>query len=457
MNFANQSVLVIGLAKSGVAVAKLLHQLHAHVVVNDQSPREKVAREAEELEALGVQVITGGHPLELVDHCDILVKNPGIRYDQPQILRALARGIPVLTEVEVAAQVIRAPIIGITGSNGKTTTTTLVGEMLRTSQLPVTVAGNIGTPLSAVASAVFAKQQHVVVELSSFQLQGTVTFHPHIAAWLNLYPAHLDYHGNLDNYREAKRKIFANQGLDDLSILNRDQEVFSEIAKTLQSKVWWVSLEQKVEFGAYIENDWLMLSAPLQGQSIPTVIAILPIDQIVLRGRHNLQNALFASAIAFAAGASPDAIRTTLTSFAGVAHRMEFVREVDGIKFINDSKATNPQAALQAIGSFTEPIVGILGGLDRGDDLSPLAAAVREHMKAVVTIGQSGERMAELARSVGVPVVKRVQTLEEAVQLAKNLAVAGDVVLLSPAAASWDMFASFEERGRIFKEAVHML
>ncbi len=453
MNVVNQSVLVVGLAKSGVAVAKLLRQLGAHVIVNDQSPLLNVESEVHELESLGIEVITGSHPLELVDRCDFMVKNPGIPYDRPIIVRAIERGIPIFTEVEVASQVTQASIVGITGSNGKTTTTTLIGEILRATHLDVTVAGNIGTALSTVALST-RKGQTLVLELSSFQLLGTVSFHPHIAALLNMYPAHLDYHGTMKEYMNAKSKIFTNQNSDDIAIINADQSVCAELGKTLKSQVWWVSLEKKVTPGAYVGNGWITLSPP--GHSIGP-IPIIPVESLALRGRHNLQNALFASLVAFAAGASPEAIRATLSSFAGVEHRMEFVREVAGVKYINDSKATNPQAALQAIESFTEPLIGILGGLDRGDDLSPLLSAVGRHMKAVVVIGQSAQRMADMAKNAGITCVLEAETIKQAVELARAHARTGDVVLLSPAAASWDMFQSFEERGRIFKEAVHML
>ncbi|MCI0181773.1 UDP-N-acetylmuramoyl-L-alanine--D-glutamate ligase [Sulfoacidibacillus ferrooxidans] len=456
MDVENRSVLVVGLAKSGVAVAKLLHQLGAHVVVNDQNPKEQVALEVEELERLGISVVTGGHPLELVDACEIMVKNPGISYDRPVIARAVARGIPIFTEVEIASRVITASIIGITGSNGKTTTTTLIGEILRKDHKKVMVAGNIGTALSAVAKEVTADDL-LVVELSSFQLQGTQQFHPHIAALLNIYPAHLDYHGTIENYINAKSKLFQNQTASDIAILNRDQQVCVEIANTLHSQVWWVSMEQEVALGAYLSDEWLMLATPSSTSLTSDRIPVIKVADLALRGRHNVQNALFACAVSYAAGASIAAIAKTLGAFAGVEHRMEFVREYEGVTFINDSKATNPQAALQAIQSFEEPIVGILGGLDRGDDLTPLISAVASHMKAVVVLGQSGKRMAEMAQSAGIATVLVADSLLQAVKLATEVAQPGDVVLLSPAAASWDMFASFEERGRIFKEAVHML
>ena len=452
VQFSGKSVLVLGLARSGVAVAQLLQRLGAQVTVNDASPRERVDADVRVLEAKGIRVITGGHPPELADACDLIVKNPGIPYDRPIIVRALARGVPVITEVEVAFQVTRATLIGITGSNGKTTTTTLVGEMLRAAGAPATVAGNIGTPLSAVALDATADQL-LVAELSSFQLQGTVTLRPKIAALLHIYPAHLDYHGTLDKYIDAKMRLFANQEPGDIAILNGDQEFVAELAAGLAAEVWLVSANRRVAPGACLQDGMLVVT----GSKVQDPVPIMDVKEIALRGEHNVQNALFAAAIAFAAGASPQAIAATLREFSGVEHRMEFVRQTAGVSFVNDSKATNPQATVKTITAFTEPIIAILGGLDRGDDLSALAAVAGQRLKAVLAIGESGPRMAEMALRAGVPLVFSVTSLPEAVQRAAALAETGDVVLLSPAAASWDMFKSFEERGRIFKEAVHML
>ncbi len=445
-------MLVLGLARSGAAVAQLLQLLGARVTVNDASPRDRVDADAEALEAKGITVITGGHPPELADGCDLIVKNPGIPYDRPIIMRALARGVPVITEVEVAAQVTAAAIIGITGSNGKTTTTTLVGQMLRAAGVPATVAGNIGTPLSAVALDMPA-DRFLVAELSSFQLQGTVSLRPKIAALLNIYPAHLDYHGTLDRYIDAKKKLFSNQTQSDIAILNGDQEIVANLAPEFVAQVWFVSTCRRVSPGAYLQDGALMLEGPGMRGASP----LMDVREIALRGEHNVQNALFASAIAFAAGASPQAIAATLREFTGVEHRMEFVRQVGGVSFVNDSKATNPQATIKTITSFTEPVIAILGGLDRGDDLSALLPVAANRLKAVLAIGESGPRMIEMALLAGVPAALAVSSLPEAVREAAALAEPGDVVLLSPAAASWDMFASFEERGRIFKEAVHML
>lgn len=454
MRFADARVLVLGLAKSGLAAAQLLLQLGARVTVSDAAERERVLREVEMMEQLGVRVVTGGHPLSLLDDCEIVVKNPGIPYEQPLVLEATARGIPVYTEIEVAAAVAVSPIIGITGTNGKTTTTSLVGAMFQQAGMSAVVAGNIGTALSAVVQTAGAATW-LVTELSSFQLAGTQDFHPRVAALLNLTPAHLDYHHTMADYRAAKLKLFANQGPGDIAVLPADQDDLAAVANEVRADVWWFSLSRPVRPGVFVDEAGVIQFAPPDKPGV--YVEVLPAAQIGLRGRHNLANALAASAIALAAGVPMTGVRAALVSVTGVEHRLEFVREVRGVKWYNDSKATNPVAAIQALSAFTEPLVAILGGLERGDDLSVMLPVVQERVKAAICLGESGDRMADLARSAGVAIVVRAGSLQEAVQYAAAYAKPGDVALLSPAAASWDMFASFEERGRIFKEAVHML
>jgi len=454
IRFGDQRVLVLGLARSGLAVAQLLVQLGARVTVTDAAARERVAADAQLLESLGVRVVLGEHPLALLDDCDVLVKNPGISYAQPLVAEALRRNIPVFSEVEVAGSVAVSPIIGITGTNGKTTTTTLVGEMFAAAQLPAIVAGNIGTALSAVVQSAGASNW-LVTELSSFQLAGTRDFHPRVAALLNLTPAHLDYHGSFEQYRAAKLKLFANQRPGDIAVLSADQEDLALIAKAIRADVWWFSLSQKVRPGVYVANERTILFAPPDRPG--EQVEVLPVSQVAIRGRHNLANAVAACAIALAAGVPLTGVRAALCSFMGVAHRLEFVREVHGVKWYNDSKATNPAAAMQALAAFAEPVIAILGGLERGDDLSAMLLPVQDKVRVAICLGESGDRMADMARAAGVPIVMRAGTLQEAVASAAQYARPGEVALLSPAAASWDMFSSAEERGRIFKEAVHML
>ena len=445
------TVLVLGLARSGTAAARLLRRLGARVIVSDAGQEQEFGESVAQLRQLGVRVQMGGHPLKLLDGVQLLVKNPGIPYDRPIVQEALRRAIPVVTEVEVAGGIARAPILGITGSNGKTTTTSLVAEMLRLAGIPAQTAGNIGTPLSAVALDA-ADDSWLVTELSSFQLAGTERFRPRIAGLLNIYPSHLDYHGTMDDYIAAKWKIFANQTEQDVAVLNADHPLTARTAG-LRARVWHVSLCQPVKRGVYVDGAALVFQ-PGERESSRRIAAL---EDVALRGRHNLENAAMASALALAAGAAQEAVAEALATFRGVEHRMEYVRTVDGVRFFNDSKATNPTAAIQALRSFDEPVVVILGGLERGDDLNALSSVLAGRARAVVALGQSALRMLAAAQDAGVAHAVRAKTLEEAVAAARALAVSGDVVLLSPAAASWDMFRSYEERGRIFKETVHML
>ncbi|KPC74841.1 UDP-N-acetylmuramoyl-L-alanyl-D-glutamate synthetase [Thermoactinomyces vulgaris] len=449
-NWTGRSVVVLGLARSGVAVAKLLHRLGAKVVVNDLKPRS-ACPEASELEALGIPVICGEHPDDLIhEHVEMLVKNPGIPYRAKPVQQALAAGVPVVTEVEIAGALSKAPMIGITGSNGKTTTTSLVGQILTRSQVKCTVAGNIGQALADVVEQV-TSDEWLVAELSSFQLKGTEQFRPRIAALLNVFPAHLDYHETMEDYVASKRKIFANQEAGDIAVLNADSPVCREVAKTISSDIWLFSRTAPVEQGVYAQDGVIYVINKGQTQ------AILPVDEVALHGDFNLENALAAAAITLAAGATLDAVAQTLREFHGVEHRLEYVATINGVRYYNDSKATNAQAAIKALEAFTEPVVWIGGGLDRGVDFKELVPVLRGRAKAVITYGQSKSILAERGRDAGVPAVQVVDNLEEAVTRAAGLAQDGDVVLLSPACASWDQYTSFEERGSIFKQAVHRL
>lgn len=449
--YNHQQVVVLGLAKSGVAVAKLLHRFGAHVIVNDKKPQVELSG-IEELEALGIQVITGNHPDDLIHSgISLVVKNPGIPYEAPPVQKALELGIPVITEVEIAYQLSQAPLIGITGSNGKTTTTTLVGHILKEAALNPVVGGNIGTVLCELAEEV-KPEQILVAELSSFQLMGTRTFRPKIAALLNLYPAHLDYHHTIDEYLAAKAKIFANQTGTDYAVLNYDQEAVRRLADAIDAKPYFFSRTQKVSPGAYLESGKIVYR---QESSEPEVV--LDVKDVALQGKHHLENILAAVVICKLAGADTASIAKVLTTFQGVEHRTEYVATVGGVKYYNDSKATNPQAAIQAISAFQNPVVLIAGGLDRGIDFKELVPFLKEHVKAIVTMGQTAPILLDRAEEAGITNRIRVDNVDEAVLAAAKLAEAGDVVLLSPACASWDMFPSFEVRGSMFKEGVHKL
>lgn len=467
--YREKRVVVLGLAKSGVQVAKVLERAGAKVTVNDKKEREQCP-EASELEALGISVVCGGHPDNLINEdVQLVVKNPGIPYQAPPVQKALELGIEVVTEVEVAYHLCEAPIIGITGSNGKTTTTTWVGNMLEQAGLKPIVAGNIGTPLSEAAEQA-EPDNWMVVELSSFQLKGTVDFRPRIACLLNIAETHLDYHGGMDDYVASKAKLFANQQSEDTAVLNWDDPVCRALVPYIKGKLVPFSLTEKLDTGVYAEPPYVegeeddVRRQAIYADGNGNRHVIIDVADIGIPGKFNVGNALAAIAIAVSAGADPSALFKPLTEFKGVEHRLEYVLEHQGAAYYNNSKATNSKATVMALGSFKQPVVLIAGGLDRGSDMMELLPLFQEKVKAVVALGETREKIARVAELAGLKQIKVVDneedaalTLTAAVQEAEKLAASGDVVLLSPACASWDMFASYEERGRIFKEAVHNL
>ncbi|WP_232698382.1 UDP-N-acetylmuramoyl-L-alanine--D-glutamate ligase [Brevibacillus daliensis] len=449
--YKDKQVVVLGLAKSGVAVAKQLHRFGATVIVNDQKPREE-AYGYEELEALGIKVITDGHPDDLIhEGISLVVKNPGIPYEVKPIQQALTFSIPVITEVELAYRLSRAPLIGITGSNGKTTTTTLVGLILHAASVDSVVGGNIGTVLCSLAEEM-EKDQYLVAELSSFQLMGTQTFKPHIATILNLYPAHLDYHHSMEEYTKAKCKIFANQTEEDYAVIPYDHERVINVCKNIRAKAYYFSIRHEVDRGAYVRDGMICYKDETGDEEI-----IMKASKLSLPGEFNLENALAAIVISKLAGADNDSIKHVLQSFSGVEHRLEFVDTLVGVKYYNNSKATNPEAAIRGIEAFKEPLVLIAGGLDRGIDFMEMLESFNKHVKAIITFGQTSTVLQKRAEEAGIELRFAVDTVDSAVQKAASVAEAGDVVLLSPACASWDMFPSYEVRGSMFKDSVHKL
>ncbi|QSF43858.1 UDP-N-acetylmuramoyl-L-alanine--D-glutamate ligase [Paenibacillus tianjinensis] len=466
--YRGKQVVVLGLAKSGVQVAKVLHERGAVVTVNDKKERDQ-SPEASELESLGISVICGGHPDGLIhEGVSLVVKNPGIPYSVPPVQKALELGIEVVTEVEVAYRICAAPMIGITGSNGKTTTTTWVGRMLDAAGMRPIVAGNIGTPLCQAAQEA-DEDNWMVVELSSFQLKGTETFRPKVGALLNVAETHLDYHGGMEDYVASKAKLFANQGPSDTAVLNWDDPICRELVPYIKAGILPFSMTEELVQGIFVRPSYV----PDTEDDLERVIIyrdyseseteIAKVDTIGLPGRFNVENALAACGIAIAAGADPAVLGEVLASFRGVEHRLEYVADKAGAAYFNNSKATNSKATTMALGSFKQPVVLIAGGLDRGSDYMELLP-VLGGVKGVVLLGETKDKLAKVASLAGVKHVISVDNgesaaavLQEAVREASAIAEAGDVVLLSPACASWDMFTSYEERGRIFKEAVHNL
>ncbi|MBN8199489.1 UDP-N-acetylmuramoyl-L-alanine--D-glutamate ligase [Bacillus sp. NTK034] len=443
--YRHKKILVLGLAKSGVSAASLLHKLGAFVTVNDYKPLAENP-EAQGLLEQGITVICGCHPVELLEEgFELIVKNPGIPYQNPMIKGALEKGIPVITEVELAYQVSDAPFIAITGTNGKTTTTTLVFEMLQAGSKMPLIAGNIGTVASEVAQTA-AEENNIVIELSSFQLMGIQDFRPRIAILTNLYDAHLDYHGTREEYHAAKENITMNQTEKDYFIVNADQDKVMEAAARSKAELIPFSTSRVLSEGAYVKDGWIYFNDE----------QVMERKDVSLPGEHNLENILSSVAAAKLTGVGNEAISQVLSSFTGVKHRLQYVGEYQSRKFYNDSKATNILATKNAVSAFDQPVILLAGGLDRGNGFDELIPSLKK-VKALVTFGQTAEKIENAALEAGIKTVERVDNVEKAVPAAFKLSEPGDVILLSPACASWDQYKTFEVRGDMFIDAVHKL
>lgn len=455
--YGGKRILVLGAAKSGVASARLLSRLGGGVVINDMKPADPAWEGA--LRALGVEVVAGGHPPGLLREggFDLIVKNPGIPYTHPYIVEAAMRRIPVITEIEVAYAVMEGEAIAITGSNGKTTTTTLTGLILARKNPETIVAGNIGEVLSEEVLKT-TSTSWTVMELSSFQLKGADRFHPQVAALLNLYHHHLDYHGSMEDYISSKMNLFRNQTEEDLAIFNMDQENLLSFSERVKARRAFFSTRKRVPYGSYVGEDETGGASIFvkKGESSPPQ-KIMPVREVKLLGTHNLENVLAAITIAAHYEVEPAQIAETVAGFKGVEHRLEFVREVGGVRYYNDSKATNPEAAEVALRVFTKPILLIAGGLERGESFAPLISHLGKEIKRLILYGQTKERLKREAKEAGFGEVYMAEDVEEAAQMAASMAGPGEVVLLSPACASWDLYPSYEVRGSIFKETVHRL
>ena len=447
--FEHKRVLVIGLAKSGVAVAKLLLHQGAMVTVNDRIPLEENP-DAKSLIEEGIRVLAGSHPVDLLEeHFDFVVKNPGIPYHNCMVEAAIKKGIPVYTEVEIAYQLLEGLIIGITGSNGKTTTTTLASLMLKESfpERQVYAAGNIGIPLSQLAEQ-STKEDIYVSELSSFQLMGIDQFKPKIACIVNIFSAHLDYHGTREEYIKAKLQLTKNQTEDDYLVYNADYpELITLIEGHTNATLVPFSRKTVLEFGSSVEGDYICFNGE----------KVIPVSTIQVPGTQNVENVLAAVAIAKLAGATNEGIQKAVQNFHGVKHRTQFVKEVNKRRFYNDSKATNIIATQTALRSFTnQSVVLIAGGLDRGNGFDELVPDLTS-VSGIVLYGETKEKLQEAAKVAGVPVIEIVNTLEEATKKAYAISKEDDIILLSPACASWDQFKSFEIRGDEFIQVVENL
>ncbi|WP_278749557.1 UDP-N-acetylmuramoyl-L-alanine--D-glutamate ligase [Lactobacillus taiwanensis] len=451
--YENKNILILGLGKSGFSVAKLLLKLGAKLTLNDKKDLSNDDRAAE-LDKLGVRVISGYHPVEIFDEekFDYLVKNPGIPYENPMVEKALKMNIPVITEPEIALNVSEAPYVCVTGSNGKTTTVMLTQRImdhhLSKNGGHAYAVGNIGVPISEVVERV-TKKDLLVVEMSSFQLLGVTDIKPKVAAIVDIYNnVHLDYHKTFDNYVEAKLRITQSQDQNDYFIANFDQKgiLEKELKKTKAKVQTFSEVDKTADY--FIGDEYLESKDDHQ---------IMKISEIKIPGIHNQQNCLVAIAISKLMGADDSDIQHALSTFTGATHRLQYVMTYNDRKIYNDSKSTNIEAATVAIPSFKEPEVLIAGGLDRGFMFDSLVPLFKKHVKSIVLYGETKYLLADAARKAGIKDIVIVNTLQEAVPRAYELSEAGDVILFSPACASWDQFNTFEERGDFFVKFIKEL
>ena len=448
MELKDKRALVVGLARTGTAAARFLAGRGARVTLSEVRPESAVAAEAAALRELGVGVECGGHDDSSFLAADLIVLSPGVPLDLPALARARKKGIEIISELELAWRFLRGTVVAVTGSNGKTTTTALLGKIFAEAGRHVQVGGNIGTPLVTLVDT--AREDTVnVVEVSSFQLEAITSFRPRIAALLNLTPDHLDRHASMRDYVAAKACLFGYQHGDDFAIFNADDRYAAALAPEVRAQRFWFSRQRRLDVGTYLENDWVLYADAARRDRV------LERGDIPLKGHHNLENVLAAVCAARLLAVPCGKIRAAVQAFEGVEHRLEFVTEVNGVQYYNDSKATNVDAARQAIQAFPGNLIVILGGKDKGGDFRLLREPLRERARHVLLIGAAREKLAAQLAD-GFP-VERVETLVEAVARAAALAQPGDVVLLAPACASFDQFENFEHRGRVFKEEVRRL
>jgi UDP-N-acetylmuramoylalanine--D-glutamate ligase len=452
MELNNKRVLVVGLGKSGVASALFLKAHGAKVTVSDTKSGDELRNEIPALLDHGITVETGGHGERTFRGQDLIVVSPGVPVDAPPLVQARSLGEAVIGEIELAARFLPGPMVAITGSNGKTTTTTLTGEILTAGGLPTFVGGNIGTP--AISLVEGAKPETVIVlEVSSFQLETIQTFRPKVAVVLNVTPDHLDRHRTFEAYVNAKARMFENQTGEDFAVLNEDDPTCVEMAARTRAQVFWFSRHKEVKQGAWVHDGNIVFRDGSQQQR-PQQREIMQVSEIPLKGAHNLENVLAAVCAGVLMGCSPEKIRQAVRDFKAVEHRLEFVATIRGVDYYNDSKATNVDATIKALESFPSNIHLILGGKDKGSDYSVLNDLLRQRVKRVYTIGAAAEKIESQIKDVE---VVHAETLENALRKANAVADPGDVVLLAPACASFDQFKNYEQRGKVFKEIVRGL
>jgi len=448
MELNGKRVLVVGLGRSGVASALFLQSRGARVTVSDAKSEDQLREQIPTLLDAGIAVETGAHGERTFRNQDLIVVSPGVPVDAEPLVQARALGQPVIGEIELASQFLSGPIVAITGSNGKTTTTTLVGDIIAASGFKTLVGGNIGTPAISLAEQA-TPETTIVLEVSSFQLETIRTFRPKVAVVLNVTPDHLDRHGTFAAYVNAKARIFENQQADDFAVLNADDPTCVELANRTRAQVFWFSREREMESGAFVRDGHIIVR---RNRSVQTILSV---SEIPLKGSHNLENILAAVCAAALMGCAAEKIRAAIVNFKAVEHRLEYVATIGGVEYYNDSKATNVDATMKALQSFPANIHLILGGKDKGSDYTVLNNLLRERVKSVYTIGAAAEKIQSHIK--GTTQIVSSGTIESAVKQASAAGHPGDVVLLAPACASFDQFQNYEHRGRVFKELVGQL
>lgn len=453
MKFTNKKVLVVGTGKSGVAAVRLLNKSGAEVIVLEGntsfSTEEIISRFPEDAE---FDLIIGELPEQKMNNIDFVILSPGVPTDLPFVVKLQEKNIPVWGEIELAYLCGAGKLFAITGTNGKTTTTALTGEIMKTYFKDVYVVGNIGYPYTEYAAQMTEKSV-TVAEVSSFQLETINKFHPQISAILNITPDHLNRHHTMECYVEAKARIAKNQNKDEICVLNYEDEYLKKIAKDIPAKIFWFSSEHELKEGIWLDGEKIMYC---DGEEQEPVM-VCTIHDMKLLGKHNYENVMAAVAIAMHAGVPIDCIRKAVKEFNAVEHRIEYVREVNGVKYYNDSKGTNPDAAIKAVEAMVRPTIVIGGGYDKDSSYDEWIASFGDKVKALVLLGQTKDKIAVAAKKAGFANIIMTESLEEAVKVSSEQAESGDAVLLSPACASWGMFKNFEERGDLFKQYVNSL
>jgi len=448
LDLAGKEIVIVGMARSGMAVAEFLWKRGVCVTLSDNRPASALESEIRSLDERNIRYEIGGHSTERFASADLIVVSPGVPLSLPVLQQAAQAGKTLISEIELASRYLRGSVIAITGTNGKTTTTTLIGEILRTAGFPVQVGGNIGTPLISLVES-STEDTWSVVELSSFQLEAVPTFRPNIAVILNITPDHLDRYASFEAYAQAKLNIFENQVSSDFAVLNHEDPNLQKAAAKIHSQVFWFSGRHEVQCGTYAVGGQIVFES---GEKSERVMAC---DDVPLKGRHNIENVAAAITAARLAGIPSSSIAENVRNFKAVEHRLEPVAEIGGVHFFNDSKATNVDATFKALEAFESGVILILGGRDKGGDFTVLSTLLQQRAKSLVLLGEASDKIR--MQLEGTAPMTQAASMDHAVKLAFQQAAPGDTVLLAPACASFDMFQNYEHRGREFKAAVGRL